>query len=83
MPPVMGAPLPRVSTIRQGASPMKGIGLVTSIAASPERDFGGLQVAGAGQFGMASPQEARPARRNEIEADNEALRASMEFLPFK
>src|SRR6266516_888723 len=81
MPPVIGAPLPRVSTIRQGASPMNGSGFVTSpIVVSAPWDLAGLQVAGADQLGMIWPPRAKPARKTRIEPRNEALRISTEHL---
>src|SRR5206468_1048621 len=83
MPPWIGAPLPRVSTIRHGASPINGNGLVKSIAVRPLRDFAGLQVAGADQFGMASPPRARLARKTEVKPRDEALCSRTEHLLLK
>src|SRR5438552_4928407 len=57
MPPWIGAPFPRVSTIRQGASPMKGRGLViTPIVVKSRLDLAGLQVAGPGQSAIPCAQ---------------------------
>src|SRR5436309_14782726 len=66
----MGAPLPLVSTIRQGANPMNGTGLVTSMADTPPWAFAGLQVAGAAQFGIASLPRIQPADNTEINPAN-------------
>src|SRR5690242_10688142 len=80
MPPVIGAPLPRVSTIRQGGRPMNGSGGVASERVRAPAARVGDQVAGEGQFVMTSPPKARPARESEIKHRNETLRVSIEHL---
>src|SRR5437870_1427510 len=71
MPPWIGAPFPRVSTIRQGATPMKGRGFVSERAEAPFELLGDDQVTGADQLGMRSDladcalrrEGAAPSRR--------------------
>jgi hypothetical protein len=72
---VLSARVPgRMSNCRQGVTPMKGSGLVTSpIVVSPPRDFAGLKVAGAGQLGIASLPRARPVRKIESRPSNDTL----------
>jgi hypothetical protein len=50
------------------------------MADRPPRALAGLQVAGAGQFGMTSPPRARLARKSETKTSNEILRVSTEDL---
>jgi hypothetical protein len=59
---------------------MKGSGGVASERVRTPAARGGDQFAGAAQFVMSSPPKAKPARMNEIEPRNEALRVSTEHL---
>src|SRR5450756_1712918 len=72
IPPWIGAPLPRVSTIRHGLTAMKGRGGVSESVVAP-RALGGVHEAGAGQFAMVSAPRARLPRKNEVMARDERL----------
>src|SRR5438552_10701488 len=72
-------PLPRVSAIRHGVTPMKGRGGVSESVVTP-RVRGGVQVAGACQFAMVSAPRARVPRKNEAMARDERLVVGTENL---
>src|SRR5215467_6452015 len=71
-PPVLigTPPVPRVSTTRHGVTPMKGIGLVTSVRACT----------GAAQFGIVSTACRMLGRKNTLRVRNSFLCLSTEHL---